>query len=59
MGKVISLPEATGNVAALNLYQHFGRFGVPKELRSDRGSYFANTIIAEFLRLVARYRLPT
>ena len=45
-------PEATGEVAALNLYQHFGRFGAPKELRSDRGSHFANKTIAEFLRLV-------
>ena len=39
-------------VAALNLYEHFGRWGAPTQMRSDRGSHFANELIAEFISLV-------
>ena len=45
-------PEATGHNAAQNLFQHFGRFGAPTQIRSDRGSHFVNSTIAEFLSLV-------
>ena len=45
-------PEATGKIAAENLFQHFGRFGAPTQLRSDRGSHFVNSVIQEFLPLV-------
>jgi transposase InsO family protein len=38
--------------AAKSLYQHFGRYGAPRQIRSDRGSHFANATIAEFLTLV-------
>jgi hypothetical protein len=34
--------EATAKTAALLLLQHFGRFGAPTQIRSDRGSYLAN-----------------
>ena len=32
-----------------SLLQHFGRFGCPRSIRSDRGSHFANELIKEFL----------
>ena len=38
-------PEATGLNAAQNLLQHFGRFGAPAQIRSDRGSHFVNSVI--------------
>jgi hypothetical protein len=31
--------EATAKEAAQHLLEHFGRFGVPTQLRSDRGSH--------------------
>ena len=34
--------------AAQALLQHYGRFGCPKKLRSDRGSEFVNSLIKEF-----------
>jgi hypothetical protein len=43
---------ATGKIAALHLLQHFGRFGAPSQLLSDRGSHFVNEIITEFTTLV-------
>jgi transposase InsO family protein len=45
-------PEATGKNAAHALFQHFGTFGAPTQLRSDRGSHFVNTVIKEFVSLV-------
>jgi transposase InsO family protein len=38
--------------ASLNLFQHFGRFGAPTQIRSDRGSHFANETITQFLAMV-------
>jgi transposase InsO family protein len=38
--------------ASLNLFQHFGRFGAPAQIRSDRGSHFANETITQFLAMV-------
>jgi transposase InsO family protein len=43
---------ATAKEAAEHLLQHFGRFGAPSQLRSDRGSHFVNKVIEEFLPLV-------
>ncbi len=37
--------------AADCLLAHFGRFGSPNMIRSDRGSHFANKLIKEFLDL--------
>jgi transposase InsO family protein len=44
--------KADAEHAALSLYQHFGRFGAPTQLRSDRGSHFVNGLIKDFLSLV-------
>jgi hypothetical protein len=44
--------EATAKTAALLLYQYFGRFRATTQIRSDRGSYFANKLIKGFLALV-------
>jgi transposase InsO family protein len=38
--------------AAKCLFQHFGRFGAPTQIRSDRGSHFVNGVIKGFLSLV-------
>ena len=46
------MDKATGEASAEALLQHFGRFGAPSQLRSDRGSHFVNSIIKEFLLLV-------
>ena len=44
--------DATALSAAKCLFQHFGRFGSPHQLRSDNGPHFAADLIAEFLSLV-------
>jgi transposase InsO family protein len=41
--------QATAKAAAEHLLQHFGRFGAPTQLRSDRESHFVNSVIKEFL----------
>jgi transposase InsO family protein len=43
------LTDATAKSAAEHLLQHFGRFGAPPQLRSNRGSHFVNSVIEEFL----------
>ncbi len=43
---------AEATAAAELLFQHFSRFGAPTQIRSDRGSHFANKLIKEFLALV-------
>ena len=44
-------PDATATSAALALLNHIGRYGTPRQIRSDRGSHFANSLIKEFLEL--------
>ena len=44
--------SATAAQAALQLLDHFGRFGAPLQLLSDRGSHFVNETISEFLALI-------
>ena len=41
--------DATASWACDCLLQHFGRFGSPSLIRSDRGSHFANDLIKDFL----------
>jgi RNase H-like domain found in reverse transcriptase/Integrase core domain/Integrase zinc binding domain len=43
------VPEATAEQAAKCLLQHFGRFGSPTVIRSDKGSHFLNNVIEHFL----------
>ncbi len=45
-------PQASSTCAAQNLFQHFGRYGTPTQLVSDRGSHFVNKVIEEFISLV-------
>jgi transposase InsO family protein len=52
-------PAATSEQAALSLLSHFGRFGCPAQLRSDRGSHFIAEVIKEFLRHVGTQRTLT
>jgi hypothetical protein len=44
-------PDDTAKSAAEGLLVHFGRFGSPNMIRSDRGSHFANELIRDFLVL--------
>jgi Integrase core domain len=41
--------EATAERAANCILQHFGRYGSPTKIRSDKGSHFANAVIEKFL----------
>ena len=50
--ELFAVDAATGELAAFCLLQHFGRFGAPAQLRSDRGSHFVNSIIKEFLAMI-------
>ena len=47
--ELFATPEATAEQACICLVQHFGRYGSPSVIRSDRGSHFANAVIAQFL----------
>jgi transposase InsO family protein len=47
--ELFAVPEATAHEACLCLIQHFGRYGSPTIIRSDKGSHFANELIAQFL----------
>ena len=50
--------DATAASTANCLLQHFGRFGTPAQLRSDRGPHFIADVIKEFTELVGTlYRL--
>jgi transposase InsO family protein len=44
--------DATATSAAKSLFQHFGRFGAPYQLRSDSGPHFVVDLVAEFSSLV-------
>ena len=42
--------DATAKSALEGLLQHFGRYGCPRLIRSDRGPHFANELIKGFLK---------
>ena len=44
--------SADAQEAARCLFEHFGRFGAPSQILSDRGSHFVNHVIMEFLSYV-------
>ena len=51
----LELYKAKSNTAleaANALYEHYGRFGVPRKLHSDRGKEFGNELIKHFNQLV-------
>jgi transposase InsO family protein len=50
--ELMAVDAATGAATAWCLLQHFGRFGAPTQVRSDRGSHFVNSVIREFLMLI-------
>jgi transposase InsO family protein len=56
--ELFAVDSATGEASALCLLQHFGRFGAPSQLRSDRGSHFVNSVIREFLMSYLNTVLP-
>ena len=44
--------SADAQEAARCLFEHFGRFGAPSQILSDRGSHFVNHVVMEFLSYV-------
>jgi transposase InsO family protein len=50
--ELFAVESASGENSAICLLQHFGRFGAPAQVRSDRGSHFVNSVIREFLTLI-------
>lgn len=50
---------ANAENTALSLLSHFGRFGSPAYLTSDRGSHFVNDVIEEFLRHIGTQHILT
>ncbi len=50
--ELFAAKSADAKNAAYFLFQHFGRFGAPTQIRSDRGSHFVNETIKQFLGLV-------
>lgn len=50
--ELFPVDSATGESSAFCLLQHFGRFGAPSQIRSDRGPHFVNSIIREFLTMI-------
>ena len=47
--ELYAVPHATAEEACKCLLIHFGRFGSPTVIRSDKGSHFANSLIQQFL----------
>jgi len=47
------------NAAAKALYQHFGRFGAPEQVLSDKGSQYTASLVKRFLQLVGTQQLTT
>jgi transposase InsO family protein len=50
---------ANAEQTALSLLSHFGRFGSPAHLTSDRGSHFIADVIEEFLRHIGTQHILT
>ena len=51
--------DANAQSASECLLAHFGRFGSPNMIRSDRGSHCANNLIKEFLDLTGTHQILT
>jgi hypothetical protein len=50
--ELFTCTNANAQEAARCLLEHFGRFGAPSQILSDRGSHFVNHLIEEFLTYV-------
>ena len=50
--ELYATPDATAVSAARCLLEHFGRFGAPRQIRSDNGPHFIAEVIREFLAFV-------
>jgi hypothetical protein len=50
--ELYAIPDTSARNCARALLSHVGRYGVPSDLRSDRGSQFVNDILAEFVILL-------
>ena len=50
--ELFAIDQANGENSAVALLEHFGRFGAPSQVKSDRGSHFVNSVIREFLLLI-------
>lgn len=57
--ELYAVPDTTALEASKCLLEHFGRYGSPAQIRSDRGTQFANDLIEEFLKLVGTEHLLT
>jgi hypothetical protein len=49
--ELFACSDNTAQSALKCLLEHFGRFGCPRAIRSDRGPHFANTLIKAFLQI--------
>ena len=57
--ELYAVPEATAEQACKCLLMHFGRFGSPTVIRSDKGSHFANSLIEKFLKATGTLQILT
>jgi hypothetical protein len=48
--ELYAVPHATADEACKCLLIHFGRYGSPTVIRSDKGPHFANSLIEKFLK---------
>ena len=53
------IPDLSAEQAALKLFEHFGRFGIPGQIRTDNGSQFINKLHAELHTLVGVDKIQT
>jgi transposase InsO family protein len=53
------IPDLTAEVAAMKLFEHFGRFGIPGQILSDNGSQFQNKLHDELHTLIGVDKLRT
>ncbi|XP_050046366.1 uncharacterized protein [Dermacentor andersoni] len=55
----VALPSTESRTVAEGLVEMFSRVGLPREIVSDRGSYFMSAVMKEFSRLLSIKQLPT
>jgi transposase InsO family protein len=53
------IPDLTAEIAAMKLFEHFGRFGIPGQILSDNGSQFQNKLHDELHTLIGVDKLRT